>query len=93
MQESENALLSRGVSSESNEHLLAIPLRLRAVLPCVSLAISDLLALEVGTIIPTARAAGDNVDVYVSDCDLAQAELIVTNNKLAVRISDFTENN
>jgi flagellar motor switch protein FliN len=92
MPENDNPLLT-GVPLEISDDLLAIPLRLRAILPCVSLAIEELLALEEGTIIPTLRAAGDNVDVHVSDRSVAQAELIVTNNKLAVRISDFAENN
>jgi flagellar motor switch protein FliN/FliY len=92
MAEHEDLLMQEGLS-EIGDQLLAIPLRLRAILPCVSLAVDELLSLETGTIIPTARAAGDNVDVHISNRCIAQAELIVTNNKLAVRISDFAENN
>jgi flagellar motor switch/type III secretory pathway protein FliN len=79
-------------SSELNDRTLAIPLQLRAILPCRRLTVGDVLALEAGAILPTGRAAGDNVDVHISDQSIAQAELIVTNNTLAVRISEFTEN-
>jgi flagellar motor switch protein FliN/FliY len=65
---------------------------LRATLPSRPLTVGDVLALEAGAILPTARAAGDNVDVAISDRSVAQAELIVINNTLAVRISEFTEN-
>jgi flagellar motor switch protein FliN/FliY len=93
MPQHDDLLLTHEGLAEIGDQLLAIPLRLRAVLPCVSLAIEDLLTLEEGTIISTARAAGDNVDVHISDRCIAQAELIVANNRLAVRISDFAENN
>ena len=78
--------------SENNEHLHSVPLQIRAVLPCHPLTIGELLSLDSGSLIRTARAAGDNVDVRVSDRWIAQAELIVVDNALAIRISEFTEN-
>lgn len=69
-----------------------IPLLLRAVLPCRDLGIGELLALEPGTVLRTARAAGDNVDLCIADKHVAGVELIVIENRLALRISDFSEN-
>lgn len=79
-------------ASENHDHLMGIPLEVRAILPCRQLTIGDLMALEAGAIIQTLRSAGDNVDVAVSDRVVAQAELIVINNTLTIRISEFTEN-
>lgn len=74
------------------QHLDDIPLVLRAVLPCRDLTIGDLLALEEGTLVKTTRAAGDNVDLLVGDKQIADVELIVIENRLALRISEFSEN-
>ena len=69
-----------------------IPLVLRAVLPCRDLTIAELLALDEGTVVRTTRAAGDNVDLRVADKRIADVELIVIENRLALRISEFSEN-
>jgi flagellar motor switch/type III secretory pathway protein FliN len=65
---------------------------LRAVLPCRDLGIGELLALETGTVLRTARAAGENVDLCIADRHIAAVELIVIENRLALRISEFSEN-
>lgn len=69
-----------------------IPMLVRALIPCSSLTIGELLALDAGAIIRTTRAAGDNVDILVSHQPIAQAELIVIENTLAVRLSEMPEN-
>ena len=69
-----------------------IPLLLRAVLPCRSLTIGELLALDVGTVVRTSRAAGDNVDLCIGNKQIADVEFIVIENSLALRISEFSEN-
>ena len=74
------------------QHLDDIPLVVRAVLPCRDLTIGDLLALEEGTLVKTTRAAGENVDLLVGDKRIADVELIVIENRLALRISEFSEN-
>ena len=68
-----------------------VPLMLGARVPCDSLSIGSLMSLEPGMVIRTPRAAGESVDVSVSDQSIGLAELIVIENRLAVRISDFTE--
>jgi flagellar motor switch/type III secretory pathway protein FliN len=68
-----------------------VPLMLQARIPGEALSIETLMSLSPGTIIHTFRAAGENVDISVSDQPLAAAELIVIENRLAVRLSDFTE--
>ena len=68
-----------------------VPLTLEARVICEPLSISTLLSLEPGTLVRTRRAAGDSVDVSVSDQCIGSAELIVIENRLAIRISDFSE--
>lgn len=79
--------------AQTDGHLNDIPLLLKAQLPCQQLTVGELLALEPGTVISSSRAAGDSVDVRIGDQMVAQAELIVIDNRLAVRLSEFTERN
>lgn len=72
-------------------HFEDVPLTLEARVPCAPLSIATLMSLEPGVIIQTSRAAGDSVDVNVSDQSVAVAELFVVENRLAIRLSDFTE--
>ena len=74
------------------QHLDDIPLVLQAVLPCRELTIADLLALDAGTVVRTTRAAGDNVGLLIGNKLVADVELIVIENRLALRISEFSEN-
>jgi flagellar motor switch protein FliN/FliY len=68
-----------------------VPLQLSARVPCGRVPVSELLAIEPGSVLMTERAAGDSVDVVVSEQVVAQGELIVIDNRFAVRLSDFTE--
>jgi flagellar motor switch protein FliN/FliY len=68
-----------------------IPLQVRAVLPLPSLTVQDLLDLEAGRVLRTDRAAGDSVDIEVSDQYVCQGEMIVIENMLGLRLSDFRE--
>ncbi|HYO84252.1 MAG TPA: FliM/FliN family flagellar motor switch protein [Bryobacteraceae bacterium] len=68
-----------------------VPIQVSARVPCGRLPVSELLAMEPGSIVFTERAAGDSVDILVADQVVAQAELIVIENRFAVRLSDFTE--
>lgn len=77
--------------AEDIRHLEDVPLLLEARVSCVPMSVAALLALEPGKLVRTKRAAGDSVDVSVSDQSIASAELIVIENKLAIRVSDFSE--
>jgi flagellar motor switch protein FliN/FliY len=68
-----------------------IPLQVRAALPLPSLTVRDLLELDAGRVLRTDRAAGDSVDIEVADQYICQGEMIVIENSLGLRLSDFRE--
>jgi flagellar motor switch protein FliN/FliY len=72
-------------------HLNDVPLFLTATIPCDHLTVRELLALEPGSIVSTDRAAGESVDISVGGHTVAVGELIVIENSLAARLSDFGE--
>jgi flagellar motor switch protein FliN len=49
----------------------------------------DVLALKPGMVIPLTRPAGETLRVYVGDAFLASAEVIVIEDHLALRITEF----
>ena len=78
---------------DSLAHLADIPMLLDARIPCTRLTIAEILALDEGSVLTTDRAAGESVDFSVSGQMIVQAELIVIENTLAARLSDFGEKN
>lgn len=72
-------------------HLSDVPLLLEATIRCEHLTVSELLALDTGSVIRTDRAAGESVDISVAGRMVSQGELIVIENTLAARLSDFCE--
>ena len=58
-------------------------------------AATDIDELSINTIrsvIETARSAGENIDIYIGGVLCGSGEVVVIENKLGVRITDFREN-
>ena len=51
----------------------------------------ELLRLEQGSVIGTTRSAGENIDVYIGGVLCASGEIVVIENTLGVRITDFRD--
>jgi flagellar motor switch protein FliN len=51
--------------------------------------VQDVLAFRPGAVIPMHRAAGETLRVYVDNVLLASAEVIVIEDHLALRITEF----
>ena len=51
--------------------------------------VHEVLAIRPGTVIPLNRAAGETLSVYVGNVFLAYAEVIVIEDHLALRITQF----
>lgn len=51
--------------------------------------VRDLLDLAPGAIVKLTRSAGENVDVCVNGTRIAFGEIVILQNKVGVRITDF----
>jgi len=51
----------------------------------------DVLELEEGSVITTGRSAGENIDIYIGGVLCGSGEIVVIENTLGVRITDFRE--
>jgi flagellar motor switch protein FliN/FliY len=66
-----------------------VPVEIEAELDRRLLTTRDLLRLEEGSVITTGRSAGENIDLYISGILSGSAEIVVIENMLGVRITDF----
>ena len=51
----------------------------------------EVLALEVGSVIGTMRSACENIDIYIGGVLCGSGEIVVIENALGVRITDFRD--
>ena len=51
----------------------------------------ELLQLEEGCVIGTARSAGENIDIYIGGVLCGSGEIVVIESALGVRITDFRD--
>jgi flagellar motor switch protein FliN/FliY len=52
---------------------------------------SEVLQLAEGSILGTSRSAGENIDIYIGGVLCGSGEIVVIENTLGVRITDFRE--
>jgi flagellar motor switch protein FliN/FliY len=50
-----------------------------------------LLRLDEGSVIETTRSAGENIDIYIGGVLCGSGEIVVIENTLGVRITDFRD--
>ena len=74
-------------------HLSDIPMLLEVELDRRVMTMREILELENGSVIKMVRSAGENIDIYVGSKLLAYGEIVIIENIMGVRITDFcTEN-
>lgn len=66
-----------------------VPIAVHAILDRRKMLFSDVTAIAVGDILPLTRSAGENIDIYASDVLLGYGEIVVIENSLGVRVTDF----
>ncbi len=69
--------------------LADITVEIEMVLDRKTMTVRELLELEVGSLVRLSRSAGENIDLYVNDVLLAYGEVVVIENTLGARITDF----
>ncbi len=71
---------------ESFELLLEVPLKVTVELGETRMRVHDLLELGKGAIIELERLAGEPVDILVNGRPIATGEIVVANDRYAVRV-------
>jgi flagellar motor switch protein FliN/FliY len=71
--------------------LAGVPLELEAVLDRRVFTVNDILGLEPGSLIRMDRSAGENIDLYIGGSHVAFGEVVVMENMMCVRVTDFRD--
>ncbi len=66
-----------------------IPIEIEVELDRKTMTISDILTLDAGSVIRMSRSAGENIDILVRGMVVGSGEIVVIENTMGVRITDF----
>ncbi len=76
---------------EQITHLGDVPIAIDVELARKAMSVADILALEKGSVIKMNRSAGDNIDILVGGAQIASGEIVIIEEAVGVRITDFNE--
>jgi flagellar motor switch protein FliN len=66
-----------------------IPLEVSAVLGQTAISLRDVVALQTGSVLELDKLSSDPIDLYVNDILIARGEVVVVDDKFAVKISEL----
>lgn len=75
------------------DFLLDVPLKIAAVLGNTRMTIRQVLQLGQNSIIEIDKLAGEPLEVYVNSRFIARGEVVVSNEKFAIRLTDIISPN
>ncbi len=70
-------------------HIATVPIEIEVQLDQQWMSLSDILALEEGSIIELRRSAGENIDILLGSRLAAFGEIVIIESQMGVRITDF----
>jgi flagellar motor switch protein FliN/FliY len=76
-------------AQEEIAHIATVPIDLEVQLDQRWMKLSEILALEEGSIIEMRRSAGENLDIYIGSKLAAYGEMVIIESIMGVRITDF----
>ena len=74
---------------EQAAHIADVPIEVDVQLDQRWMKLREILELEEGSILEMKRSAGENIDIYVGSRLLAFGEIVIIENIMGVRITDF----
>jgi flagellar motor switch protein FliN/FliY len=78
-------------SLEEIAHLGDVPVSLDVELARKMMTVAEILGLDQGSVIKLPRSAGDNIDILVGGAPLGSGEIVIIEEIVGVRITDFNE--
>jgi flagellar motor switch protein FliN/FliY len=68
-----------------------VPVEIEVELDRRIMTTRQLMRLDEGSVIETGRSAGENIDIYIGGVLCGSGEIVVIENSLGVRITDFRD--
>lgn len=79
------------VSLESYATILDVDITVYAELDNRVVSFRELVNLDINSLLPLSRPAGENIDLYVGEVLLGNGEILVIDEKLAIRVADLRD--
>lgn len=76
---------------EQIAHLADVFISVDAELARKMMTVSAILALEEGSVVRMNRSAGENIDILVGGAPVGSGEIVIIQETVGVRITDFNE--
>lgn len=76
---------------EEIAHLADIRMDVDVELDRTTMTVRSILALEMGSVIAMRRSAGENIDVLIGGAQIGSGEIVIIEDTVGVRITDFKE--
>ena len=76
-------------AQEKIAHIADVGIRVEVELDRRWMKLSEILALEEGSLIELSRSAGENIDIYIGTELAAFGEIVIIETAMGVRITDF----
>ncbi len=76
---------------EEIAHLADVPIDVEIELARKTMALRDILALSVGSVIKMPRSAGENIDILAGGTLIASGEVVIIEETVGIRITDFKD--
>jgi flagellar motor switch protein FliN/FliY len=70
-------------------HLADVPIEVEVELDRKQLTVREVLELEAGSVLKMTRSAGENIDVLIGGSLVGFGEIVLVEDTVAVRITDF----
>jgi flagellar motor switch protein FliN/FliY len=74
---------------EQISHMTDVPIAVDIELDRRVMSLREILELEAGAVIKMSRSAGENIDVLVGGSVLGYGEIVIIEDTVGVRITDF----
>jgi len=72
-------------------HLADVPVDVDVELGRKTMTVREILSLDQRSVIKMTRPAGENIDIYVGGAMLGSGEIVIIEEVVGVRITDFNE--
>jgi flagellar motor switch protein FliN/FliY len=79
------------IPEEQLGRMADVPVEIEVEMDRRILTMREILALKEGSLIGTSRSAGENIDIYIGGALVGFGEIVVIENMIGVRITDFKD--
>jgi len=78
-------------TNEETVHLADVPMYLDVELDRRVMTMREVLDLDAGSVIKMSRSAGENIDIIAGGAFIGSGEIVIIEETVGVRITDFNE--